>query len=33
MMNICVGKLTIIGSDNDLSPGRHQAIILTNAGI
>ena len=22
-----------IGSDNGLSPGRHQAIILTNAGI
>ena len=31
--HICVGKLTIIGSDNDLSPGRHQAIIWTNAGI
>ena len=29
----CVGKLTIIGSDNGLSPGRHQAIIWTNAGI
>ena len=28
---ICVGKLTIIGSDNDLSPGRRQAIIWTNA--
>ena len=26
-------KLTIIGSDNDLSPGRRQAIIWTNAGI
>ena len=26
-------KLTIIGSDNGLSPGRRQAIILTNAGI
>ena len=25
-------KLTIIGSDNGLSPGRHQAIIWTNAG-
>ena len=30
---ICVGKLTIIGSDNGLSPGRRQAIIRTNAGI
>ena len=32
-MHICVGKLTIIGSDNGLSPGRRQAIISTNAGI
>ena len=31
--HICVGKLTIIGSDNGLSPGRHQAIIWTIAGI
>ena len=31
--HICVSKLTIIGSDNDLSPGRHQAITWTNAGI
>ena len=31
--HICVSKLTIIGSDNDLSPGRRQAIIWTNAGI
>ena len=31
--HICVIKLTIIGSDNGLSPGRHQAIICTNAGI
>ena len=31
--DICVGKLTIIGSDNGLSPGRHQAIIWTNVGI
>ena len=31
--DICVGKLTIIGSDNGLSPGRRQAIIWTNAGI
>ena len=29
----CVGKLTIIGSDNGLSPGRRQAVIWTNAGI
>ena len=33
MTHICVGKLTIIGSDNDLSPDRRQAIISTNAGI
>ena len=26
-------RLTIIGSDNGLSPGRHQATIWTNAGI
>ena len=31
--HICVGKLTITGSDNSLSPGRHQAIIWTNAGM
>ena len=31
--HICVGKLTIIGSDNGLSPERHQAIIWTNAAI
>ena len=31
--HICVNKLTIIDSDNDLSAGRHQAIIWTNAGI
>ena len=31
--HICVGKLTIIGSDKGLSPGRRQAIIYTNAGI
>ena len=29
----CVSKLIVIGSDNGLSPGRHQAIIWTNAGI
>ena len=33
VMHICVGKLTIIGSDNGLSPGRRQAIIWTNAAI
>ena len=33
MTHICVSKLTIIGSDNGLSPGRCQAIIWTNAGI
>ena len=33
MTHICVSTLTIIGSDNDLSPGRRQAIIWTNAGI
>ena len=29
----CVSKQTIIGLDNGLSPGRHKAIIWTNAGI
>ena len=33
MTHICVSKLSIIGSDNGLSPGRRQAIIWTNAGI
>ena len=33
MTHICVGNLTIIGPDNDFSPGRRQAIIWTNAGI
>ena len=33
MTHICVGKSTIIGSDNGLSPDRRQAIIWTNAGI
>ena len=33
MTHICVGNLTIIGSDNGLSPGRRQAIIWTNDGI
>ena len=31
--HICVSKLSTTGSDNGLSPGRHQAIIWTNAGI
>ena len=31
--HICVSKLTIIGSDNGLSPGWRQAIIWTKAGI
>ena len=31
--HICVSKLTIIGSDNGLSPSRCQAIIWTNSGI
>ena len=30
--HMCVGKLTIIGSDNGLSPGWCQAIIWPNAG-
>ena len=30
--HICVGNLTIIGSDNGVSPCRSQAIIWTNAG-
>ena len=32
-MHIHVSKLTIIGSDNGLSLGQHQAIIWNNAGI
>ena len=31
--HICVSKLTIIGWENGLSPGRRQAIIWTSAGI
>ena len=31
--HICVSKLTSVGSDNGLSPGRRQAIIWTSAGI
>ena len=33
MTHICAKKLTIIGSDNGLSPGLHQAIIWTSAVI
>ena len=33
VMHICVSNLTIIGSDDGLSPDRRQAIICTNAGI
>ena len=31
--HICISTLTIIGSDNGLSPEWHQAIISTNTGI
>ena len=31
--HIFIGNLTIIGSDNCLSPGRRHAIIWTDAGI
>ena len=33
MTHICISNQTTIGSDNDLSPGRLQAIIWANAGI
>ena len=33
MTQICINKLTIIASDNGLSPHRRQAIMWTNAGI
>ena len=33
MTHICVNKITIIGSDNGLLPGRRQAIIWTYDGI
>ena len=33
MTHIFVDKLNIVGSDNGLSPGRHQAIIWTDVGI
>ena len=32
-MHICISKLTIIGSDNGLLSGQHQAIIWTNIRI
>ena len=31
--HICIGNLTIVASDNGLSPGQRHAIIWTNAGI
>ena len=31
--HICISELTNIGSDKGLSPGWHQAIIWTNAGL
>ena len=33
MTHMFVSKLTIIGSDKGLSPGRRQAIVWTSAGI
>ena len=33
MTHICVSELTIIGSDNGLSPGRRQATIWNNTGL
>ena len=33
MTHICVSKLTIIGSDNGLSPDRRQAIFSTHDGV
>ena len=33
MTHICVSKLPITGLDSGLSPGRHQAIIWTDAEI
>ena len=30
---MCISKIIIIGSENGLSLGQHQAIIWTNAGI
>ena len=33
MTHICIGNLSILVSDNGLSPGQRQTIIWTNAGI
>ena len=33
MMHIYISQITILGSDNGLSPSRRQAIIWTNDGI
>ena len=33
MTHTCVSEVTIIGSDNGLSPGQRQAIVWTNAKI
>ena len=33
MTHICVGNITIIGTNNGLSSGRRKAIIWTNVGI
>ena len=33
LTHMCVSNLTIIGSDNGLSPGQRQAIIWASAGI
>ena len=33
MTLICLSRLTTIGSDDDLSPGRYQATICTIVGL
>ena len=33
LTHICLSKLTVIGSDNGLSPGRCQTIIWTNTAV
>ena len=33
VMHVCINNLTVIGSDNGLSPARHQDIIWIKAGI
>ena len=33
VVHIHISKLAMVGSDNDLSPNWHQAIIWTNDGI